>query len=138
MRRIQAEYIPMASDTSYHFAPGDSNRRIRKMLFILHRGSCLHRRRNGDGLESGIASSGYRIYSISSDRYTFHANPIKGTICPVEILWLALPVIFSGRHIRQRYSDNGRQQRRRRKTVELRGRILHGTIRAKREGSSVP
>ena len=84
------------------------HRRLRPGLLLLHLGAHLHRRRQRDGLARRVAAAGHGIRPVPPDR-----------------------------HLRRRLSDYRGGARRGRLSDQQRGRALHGSLRAARQGSGV-
>ena len=81
------------------------HRRLRTRLFRLHLGPHLHRRRQRHGAARRAAAAGHGVRAVPSDR-----------------------------HLRRRLPDHRRLARRGRLSHQLRGRALHGALRAVRQG----
>ena len=81
------------------------DRRLWPRLFLLHLGAHLHRRRQRHGAARRPAAAGHGVRAVPSDR-----------------------------HLRRRLPDHRGRARRRRLSHQLRGRALHGALRAVRQG----
>ena len=81
------------------------HRRLRPRLFLLHLGAHLHRRRQRHGAARRPAAAGHGVRAVPPDR-----------------------------HLRRRLPDHRRRARRRRLSRQLRGRALHGALRAVGQG----